>query len=162
MTTQELPRAADPAHLTDVLRRAGAMDDGRVVNVAVEKSTRTVLSHTHRLRLTLNGAPANAPASLILKTALPDGPAAAWGQSEVAFYRDIAPHSPVGLVPRCFEAHWQEGSPWHLLLADLTGTHATPQHCPFPPTLPECEVITRTLAHFHAASCEDARLRLTA
>jgi len=161
--TRELPQAADPAHLTDVLRRAGMMDDGRVVDVAVEKSTPTVLSHIHRLRLTLDGATADAPASLILKMALPTGPAAgAWGQHEVAFYRDIAPHSPAGLVPRCFEAHWQEGAPWHLLLEDLTDTHATPQHWPLPPTFAECEGIVRTLARFHAAWWDDTRLGVTA
>ena len=160
-TTPELPKAAGPAHLTDVLRRAGVLGNGRVAGVTVESSTPTIMSHIYRLQLANDGAPNGAPASLILKTAPVGRPPVPWkpGRQEVAFYRDIASASPPGLVPRCFDAHWDDASEaWHLLLEDLTDTHAISQPWPLPPTLAECEAIVRTRARFHAAWWDDPRL----
>jgi hypothetical protein len=54
-----------------VLRRGGALREGRVRAVAVESSRPTLLSRIVRLRLTYDGAAKDAPASLILKTAMP-------------------------------------------------------------------------------------------
>jgi Ecdysteroid kinase-like family len=164
MATQELPPAASPSHLTEVLRRAATIGDGRVTGVTVEKSTPTVLSMIHRLRLTFDDVPPGVADSLILKAALPGGPLGGWGRSEVDFYRAIAPHSPAGLVPRCYDAHRDDADQgtWHLLLEDLTDTHATPQTWPLPPSLPQCEGIVRTFARFHAAWWDHASLGVTA
>jgi hypothetical protein len=46
------------------------------------------------------------------------------GRQEVASYTTIAPALPDGVVPRCFDAHYDTGSAaWHLVLEDLTDTH---------------------------------------
>jgi hypothetical protein len=50
MTTDSLPTAADPKHLTDVLRRSGALDGGHICKVDVERSRATILSRITRLR----------------------------------------------------------------------------------------------------------------
>jgi len=69
---EDLPRAAQPEYLTDALRRAGALGAGRVCDVVVESSKPTILSRIIRLRLSYDGPAADAPASLILKTGLPE------------------------------------------------------------------------------------------
>src|SRR5712672_2310675 len=126
MTSIPLPQiASDVGHLTDALRRSGALGDGRVSAVAVESSRPTVLSHIIRLRLTYDGAAAGAPDTVILKTGLPDRAATTWnaGRQEVAFYNQVA--SMAGrAVPRCYEAVWEQASNgWNLLLEDLTQSH---------------------------------------
>src|ERR1700730_6307869 len=66
---EDLPRAARAEYLTDALRRAGALGAGRVRDVVVESSKPTILSRIIRIRLSYDGPAADAPASLILKTA---------------------------------------------------------------------------------------------
>ena len=100
MTTEPLPEVAAAEHLTAALRRAGALGDGRVASVAVESSRATILSRIIRLRLGYEGAAAGAPASLILKLGLLDrADGNTGGRHEVAFYNEVAPASPAGLVP---------------------------------------------------------------
>jgi Ecdysteroid kinase-like family len=160
MTTEPLPRAADAEHLTEVLRRAGALGEGRVREVAVESSRATLLSSIVRLRPTYEGSAAGAPGSLILKTGLPGtgvGPES--GRREVEFYTKVATAIATPAVPRCFEAAWDaDTKDWHLLLEDLTDTHAVATRWPLPPTIAQCERIMRALAGCHAAWWDDARL----
>jgi hypothetical protein len=161
MTTEPLPKAADAQHLTDALRRANAIGDGRVSEVVVESSRPTILSRIIRLRLSYEGAAADAPRSLILKTGLPERAGATWnaGRQEVAFYRDVASAMPARLVPRCFEAHWDaDTKAWHLLLEDLTDSHAIATTWPLPPTMEQCRSILQTRARAHAAWWDDPRL----
>jgi len=161
MTSFPLPKAADAAHLTDALRRAGVLDHGRVSAVAVESSRPTVLSHIVRLRLTYAGAAAGAPASLVLKTGHPDRAGPTWnaGRQEVAFYTEVASAMSARIVPRCFEAAWDQGTnKWHLLLEDLTETHAIATIWPLPPSTVQCEAIIAAWARFHAGWWDDARL----
>jgi hypothetical protein len=49
MATEPLPRAANTKHLTDALRRPGALGDGRVSKVVVERSTRRRPTRTETL-----------------------------------------------------------------------------------------------------------------
>src|ERR1700710_1322729 len=71
MTDNALPPAARADHLTAVLRKSGALGDGRVRDVTVERSFDTVLSHIMRLRLHYEGgAAAAAPSSLIFKSVI--------------------------------------------------------------------------------------------
>ena len=161
---QSLPKAGGAEQITEALRRAGVLGDGRVTEVTVEKSFATVVSYIFRLRLTYEGAPAGAPPSLMLKTGLVGGPGGEWegGRNEVAFYADVASATPEGLVPRCFDAHWDAGTKaWHLLLEDLTDSHFIATRWPVPPTVEQCETIVRTQARFHAAWWDDARLGTT-
>ena len=150
MTTDALPAAAHADHLTEVLRKSGVLDGGHVSDVTVESSRPTILSRIIRLRLTCEGAAADAPRSLILKTGLPD---AKWngGRQEVAFYTQVAAVMPTRLVPRCFEAAWNaDKNDWHLLLEDLTDTHVIATAWPLPPTMEDCRRIITARARIHA------------
>jgi hypothetical protein len=163
MTTEPLPNAASATHLTEVLRRADGLGDGRVRAVEVLSTRPTILSHIIRLRLDYDGASGTAPPTLILKTAHPERRAPGWnaGQKEVAFYNQVADAMKRRVVPRCFEGHWEregEEVTWHLLLEDLTDTHATPTAWPLPPSTPQRERILRAWAQFHAAWWDDTRL----
>ncbi|MBN8943961.1 MAG: aminoglycoside phosphotransferase [Rhizobiales bacterium] len=163
MATPLPPEMADADHLTEALRRSGALAGGRVVDVAVERSFPTILSHIFRLRLTYEGAADGAPGALVLKAGLIERPGGPWhgGQHEVAFYRDVAPAMPAGLMPRCFDAHVDpETGAWHLLLEDLSDSHAIATQWPLPPTIAQCERIVRTRARFQAAWWDDPRLGL--
>ena len=86
MSTGPLQIAIKAEHLTDALRRSGALGDGRVCNVVVESSRSTLLSNIIRLRLTYDGAASHAPNSVILKTALPERIGGLWnaGRQEVS------------------------------------------------------------------------------
>ena len=151
------PAAASAEHLTRVLGQP-------VAEVTIERSFSTVLSHIFRLRLAYEGDAAGAPASLILKAGLLDRPGGPWrpGQREVDFYRQVAPATPTGLLPRCFQGHADaETGAWHLLLEDLTDTHRIATPWPLPPTFEQCTSIIRTQARFHAAWWNDDRLGVT-
>jgi hypothetical protein len=161
MTTESLPAAASADNLTQALRHCGALADGRVSDVVVESARATVLSKIIRLRLAYEGPAAGAPSSLIFKTGLPECMGGAWhgGQQETAFYRHVAVAMPAGLVPRCFEAHFDAGTQdWRLLLEDLTDSHVIATTWPLPPTREQCETILQTWARFHARWWDDPRL----
>jgi hypothetical protein len=163
MVTEPLPAAADPEQLTNAFRRAGVRAEGRVRTVEVASSRPTILSHIFRLRLTYEEGDgvAAGPASVILKTGPRDGRAvrSTAGRQEVAFYTQVAAAMPSGLVPRCFDAHWDaETNAWHLLLEDLTDSHEHPTTWPLPPTQAQCEAILRARARLHAAWWDDPRL----
>ncbi len=77
----------------------------------------------------------------------------------MAFYTQIARATPAGLVPRCFEAEWNEDTKhWRLFLEDLTDSHQIATTWPLPPTREQCEKIIRTWARFHAHWWDDPRL----
>ena len=138
MSTGPLQIAIKAEHLTDALRRSGALGDGRVCNVVVESSRSTLLSNIIRLRLTYDGEASHAPNSVILKTALPERIGGLWnaGRQEVAFYTQVAAVMSARLVPRCFEAVWDaDTKAWHLLLEDLTDSHVIATTWPLPPTM---------------------------
>lgn len=161
MTTQALPQAADAAHLTDVLRRAGVLDGARVSEVVVESSQNTVLSRIIRLELRYDGEASRAPKALILKTCHPDRAETFWfaGEREVAFYTQAGTRMPAGIVPHCFEAVCDASAKtWHLLLEDLALTHRIATSWPLPPTQVQCESIVSALARLHAAWWNDPRL----
>jgi hypothetical protein len=160
LTTEPLPKAAHAEHLTDALRRCGALGDGRVREVVVESSRPTLLSRIIRLRLTYDGA-VDAPRSLILKTGLPDRASGLPdpGRREVEFYTQVAAVMSAHLAPRCFEATWDPGSKaWHLLLEDLTDSHVIATTWPLPPTMEQCQRILHALARLHAEWWDDPRL----
>jgi hypothetical protein len=137
------------------------MGSSRVSGVVVDKPFPTLLSLVQRLRLTYEGEAASAPASIIFKTDLPNRPGVSWesGRKEVAFYTDVAPATPAGLLLRCFEAHHDTASgAWHLLLEDLTDSHMIATQWPLPPTIGQSEAIVRVHARFQAAWWDDPRL----
>jgi hypothetical protein len=160
MTTHALPAAVEPDALTETLRKAEVLPAGRVTAVRAVHSFPTVLSQMHRLKLDYEGDAAGAPRHLYLKTDLPGGPAAALnsGPREVAFYTTVAPATPAGLLPRCFDAQVASSGAWHLLLEDLTDTHVIATPWPLPSTIAQTEAIVRCRARFQAAWWEHARL----
>jgi Ecdysteroid kinase-like family len=164
MTTPSLPPAAGAEQLTVALRKSGALGDGRVRGVTVERSFDTVLSQIFRLRLTYDGDATDAPGSVILKTVIAARAQTFWnaGRKEVGFYKDVACAMNEHLVPRCYEAVCDaDARSWHLLLEDLTDTHFIATAWPLPPTFGQCEQIMRARARFHAAWWDDSRLGIT-
>jgi thiamine kinase-like enzyme len=154
MTTDPLSRAADAEHLTEALRRSGAVGLARISNVAVMSSQTKLRSNTLRLRLDYDRLVEGAPSSVILKTGHLDsaGRSSTTNDREIAFYRDVAPALPGRLVPRCFEAiDATDTTAWHLLLEDLTDSHFIATAWPLPPSLEQCESIVQAWARFHAA-----------
>lgn len=164
MAMDPLPAAVDAHHLTEALRRAGAIGDASVRDVVVESSRTTILSRIIRLRLAYDGDADDAPRGLVLKTCHPQRAASNWasGEREVAFFRDVAAAMTVQVVPRCFEAHFDAATKdWHLLLEDLTDTHVIATVWPLPPTMAQCACIVDVLARFHATWWDEARLGQT-
>ena len=161
MTAEALPGSADAEHLTDALRRSGVLGQGRVCSVDVEHAYPAIVSRVLRLRLTYEADDGAAPGSVIFKTGLPRRTSDSHtpGRQEVAFYGKVAPLSPAGLVPRCFDAAWdEETKAWHLVLEDLSDTHTAPTAWPLPPTMAQCKTILEALARFNAAWWDDPRL----
>jgi hypothetical protein len=70
--SETLSSVVEPEYLTDVLRRCGALRDGRVCRVVVESSKSTVISRIIRVCLFYDCAASGAPSSIILKTGLSD------------------------------------------------------------------------------------------
>lgn len=163
MTTHASPKAAQADHLTDALRKSGALGGGRVATATIVHSFPTLLSQLHRLKLVYEGDAAAAPRHLYLKTDLPGRPGATWqsGPREVAFYETVGAATPPGLLPRCFEAHVASDGAWHLLLEDLTDTHHIATQYPLPPTVAQTEAIVRCRARFQALWWDDPRLGTT-
>jgi ecdysteroid kinase len=161
MTPEALPESITPESLTLALRRSGALREGRVAAVEAESPRSTILSRIVRLRLVYEGEASGAPLSLIFKTGLPERLTGGWnaGKQEVEFYAKVAAATPPGILPRCFEAEWDEKTnDWRLLLEDLGESHKIVTTWPLPPSFPECETILRARARFHAHWWDDPRL----
>jgi hypothetical protein len=156
-----LLRLISAAYLNAILERAGVLGDLHVQDVTIISDRPTLMSRIIRLRLTYDG-PANAlPSSLIVKSGLSERRGSEWsnGRQEVAFYSDVAPSLPAGVVPRCFFAHDADAtSPWHLILEDLTDTHVVATEWPLPPSEAQCRIIVGALGRLHAAWWEDPLL----
>lgn len=149
-----LPSGISAEYLSEVLLGSGALRTGRVCEVTLEEARNTVLSRILRLRLAYEGGSDGAPPTLILKTMLPEKQRLGWnaGRHEVLFYQTVAPRTPCGFLPRCFDAvSSEDGLSWHLLLEDLAPAHRIVTTWPLPPGLAEAAVIVRARAGFHAA-----------
>jgi Phosphotransferase enzyme family len=159
-----LLRLTSADHLNAILEKAGVLGGLHVQDVSIISDRPTLASRIIRLRLTYDG-PANAlPGSLIVKTGLLEQRENEWsgGHKQVAFYSDVAPSLPPGVVPRCFDAHLADATtPWHLVLEDLTDTHTLATEWPLPPSEAQCRTIIGSLGRFHAAWWEDPRLGVT-
>jgi hypothetical protein len=149
------------ARLDAILEQAGVLGHRHVQDVTIISDRPTLPSRIIRLRLRYDGSADALPSGLVIKTGLPERGGSEWsnGLHEVAFYKDVARLLPPGLVPRCFEAHHADAtSPWHLVLEDLTDTHALATEWPLPPSEAQCRTILATLGRLHAAWWEDPRL----
>jgi hypothetical protein len=152
------------ARLNAILERAGVLGQSRVRDVTIISDRPTLISRIIRLRLTYDGPASNQPASVIVKTGRPEHREKEWpnGAEEVAFYNDVAPSLPAGLVPGCFEAHpGDDATPWYLVLEDLTDSHTQATEWPLPPSDAQCRTIVGSLARLHAVWWDDPRLGVT-
>lgn len=138
--------------LTERLRASGMLPRGRVLAVDAGECRPTIVSTAAPLRVEYSSdAPAEAPTRVFLKATRGglDPGLRSVGQREVAFYRYAAPLMPDGPVPRCYDAEFIDGN-FHLLLEDLSETHALITAWPLPPSDEACERIIGTWASFHA------------
>lgn len=156
----EVPPQATAGHLTEVLRRAGVLGGGEVVDVAVETSRDTLISRVMRLRLTYDRAGDASPSHVFLKTSHEGVEATLreFGRKEVAFYDVVASATPSGLLPRFYEGVAEPAAPWHLMLEDLTSSHAALGEWPVPPALEQWHAIVAAHARFHAFWWDHERL----
>ena len=141
-----------PDFLTERLRVSGALPCGRVLAVDAGEHPPTLLSTAVPLRVGYSSdAPSAAPTSLFLKTTRGglDPGLRSIGEREVAFYRYAAPLMPDGPLLRCYDTEFADGY-FHLLLEDLSETHALVTPWPLPPSDEACERIIDTWAGFHA------------
>src|SRR3954469_19220389 len=97
-----LQHLTSAAHLNAILKRADVLSGRHVQDVTIISDRPTLMSRIVRLRLTYDGPAATLPGSLIVKTSRPEQQGTEWLGGEVAFYSDVAPFLPAGLVPRCF------------------------------------------------------------
>src|SRR5215813_1510321 len=129
--------------LTERLRASRVLPCGRVLAVDVGEHRPTLLSTAVPLRVEYTSdAPAAAPTRLFLKAVRGglDPGLRSIGEREVAFYRDAAPLMPGGPLLRCYDGEYADGS-FHLLLEDLSETHALITTWPLPPSDEACERI---------------------
>jgi hypothetical protein len=115
----------DAEWMTQALRAAGVLPRGRVSNVAGKPVGNGLVGDSFRFSLTYEGAPADAPASVVGKFPAADpasrGSGAALGlyMREVSFYREIA--DTVGIItPRAYYAEIDPAtSDFTLIFEDL-------------------------------------------
>jgi hypothetical protein len=122
------PADITPANLTAILRDAGTLPGGEVVAV-IQRPNDAFNSRIAHLALTYStDAPADAPERLLLKLNLDAEWAMRDNAAEVAFYQLTAPLADrLPMVLRaCTAAHDPATGRSHLLLPDLSDTHATP------------------------------------
>jgi hypothetical protein len=117
--------------------------------VDIVSSGTTPVSTVTRLALRCTGI--SASRRLFLKTPkarLPREVTLTLGQREVRFYRDLAPAMTGRPLIHCYSAAFDaERASWHLLLDDVTDTHAT---APSPATFDACSDALDALAAVHA------------
>lgn len=150
------PEAITPEWLTAALRRGGALPAGVVTSVEPEVIGAGIgfIGTIARLRLTYDGAPADAPASLIAKLPSPDpgsrmvGVAFGLYEREVRFYSDLSKEC--GLpAPHAYFADYDAAAGQSvILLEDLAGGDFGDQVAGATPEQAEASI--DAIARFHA------------
>jgi hypothetical protein len=138
-----------PQWLTRVLRHAGALHHGSVVDIRAEVGA-TSFCTIVRLRVTYEPE-ASGPERLFLKFSLPIHPVTTRETgAEVLFYRHVAPRT-TGPLVRCFDAVFsREHARLHVLLEDLSETHLSQPPSQLPPPTDQCFGIVDAVAQLHA------------
>ena len=117
------PEDANAPWLTKVLTNAGALENGTVVEVAVEKLEGNWSSNAFLTLKYSKNAHGECPINLFIKTA------SGFSASEVRYYtRDYLDVKSAPLV-RCYEAAYDaEQQRYHLLLQDISASHELVLH----------------------------------
>jgi hypothetical protein len=149
------PDRADAEWLSEVLREAGVLRDGRVVAVERECQSSNWSRSVWLEPRYEQGARGEEPRSFLLKICA--DPAESFGPSEFHYYtRDYRGYAAAPLV-RCYHAAYQPAPrAYHLLLADLRATHG--DGFQVAPTLELALASADALARLHARYWGAARL----
>lgn len=117
------PDQLAPARLTDILRGAGVLPNGRVVSIHVTGNPAFNSSVSHlRVEYTPD-ASEDAPGALVLKCNLQEPWARVGGKDEVGFYLE-ARTVRLPMILSCYDAVYdRETEDSHLLLLDISDTH---------------------------------------
>jgi hypothetical protein len=154
-----------PSLLTELLRAQETLPRGQVIEVQAA-TTETGYAHLAHLTLAYSpDAPHDSPRRLFAKLSRHNrgypGYEAIAG-SEVLFYRVFAPMIGAPPLARCYAAWYDPLSGRsHLLLEDITETHAAPRfpdEWPLPPAYSMLEQIVDALVRCQAACWDHARL----
>jgi hypothetical protein len=139
-----------PGWLTGVLRGAGCLEHGKVVEVRTHPWTSTT-STVCGLKLGYSAdAPPQAPCRLFLKFTNPStaGKLDGLARREVEFFTNIAGRMPDAPCPRCYDASYcPDSNSCHILLEDLSATHTS---LGMAPDQDRCLAAMDSLARFHA------------
>lgn len=145
MTSQVLstPEAVEVSWLTTVLTEAGALIEGEVTKVTLQRLDGNWSSNAFLKLSYSKDALGEQPKQLFLKTA------SGFGPSEVLYYlRDYVDVESAPLV-RCFDAAYDETHRrYHLLLEDVSATHELVLHRPA--TLEYAQALADGFAAMHA------------
>jgi hypothetical protein len=151
-----------PTWLTGTLGKNGYLPRGKVVGVKREFWKNTELSIIVRLTVNYSSdALPSLPSRLLLKYSKPNVSskrASLLSQKENEFYAVVARAMTNPQAPKCYDGFYSpELGKSHLLLEDLSETHAQPKH-PLPPSKYQAEQDVDCLAAFHAYWWNDPRL----
>lgn len=154
--TQEViaePGQMSPSRLTSLLRRRGVLQNGSVTNIAY-RSTDTAVSRIVYLDVTYSHDVLQAlSASYCLKMSAVHTPTELGqvGRREVQFYSAVMAHGYRLPVPVCYEAVYSdEEQRFHILMDDVSQTHAVATEWPLPPSIGQCEMVVDALVKLHA------------
>lgn len=148
-----------PERLTQVLAAAGVILTGDVSHIRQLVNEAFNSAVTHLVIRYSDGAPDNAPRTLLLKR-MSNG----WGENEIAFYRSLHGYFSPPVV-HCYDAAFDAAfGASHLLLEDLSATHSPPisrtnliQGTAMP-SRRALDAMMSALAALHARWWEDPRL----
>ncbi len=154
------PASLDARWLTEVLRQAGALGQGRVAGVDGRAIGTGKMSDNVRLTLRYDGAPPDAPATLVVKLPASD-PTSRFNASatgsywrEVSFYRELAGTLPIA-TPRVYFADIDDAhAEFVIVMEDMAPAQPGDQiqGCDF-----ACaEIAMHEAAKLHAACWNDA------
>jgi hypothetical protein len=143
------------------LSDSGTLVSGAVVDVHVELETETTTSTLVFLNVTYSRDIANSLSPhLVVKSPLSPASARESGDSELQFYRRIAPSREAPPLVRCYAAV-EDRDNEVIVLEDLRSTHDHPPW-PIPPSRKQCEAAVDALARVHARWWESPALGKTA
>jgi hypothetical protein len=139
------------------LHRSGTLPHGTVAEVNLELEFETPISKLFFLTAKYSAdAPLDLPRRLVVKSPHVT-PALGDGNSEVKFYRQLAPILGTPPLARCLATIDDDGAPGTIVLEDLRSTHDH-RPWPLPPSRKECELALDALVRVHAQWWESPAL----
>lgn len=153
--------AIDAAWMTHVLRHAGALRSGRVIEVGRERCGTGQLGDSYRFTLAYD-PPDAGPATVVGKFASDDANSREFGRSsgyyrnEIRFYDELASGLPISIPSSLHAALSDDGADFVLIMEDLSPARSVDQLTGCLPD--EMGLVVEQIAALHAASWRDPRL----